>query len=71
MVKIFDITYEKADLEKVVANPSQLNYEERILLLSVLEDFWDFFDGTLGDWATEPVDLKLNPDSKPLIVDII
>ena len=23
------------------------------------------FDGTLGDWATEPVKLELNPDSKP------
>ena len=23
------------------------------------------FDGTLGDWYTEPVDLELNPDSKP------
>ena len=23
------------------------------------------FDGTLGDWDTEPVDLELNPDSKP------
>ena len=22
-------------------------------------------DGTLGDWATEPVDLEINPDSKP------
>ena len=25
----------------------------------------DLFDGTLGDWATEPVDLELNPDPKP------
>ena len=23
------------------------------------------FDGTSGDWATEPVDLELNPDSRP------
>ena len=22
-------------------------------------------DGTLGDWSTKPVDLELNPDSKP------
>ena len=23
------------------------------------------FDGTLGDWDTEPVDLEINPGSKP------
>ena len=23
------------------------------------------FGGTFGNWATEPVDLKLKPDSKP------
>ena len=35
------------------------------MLLSLLEDFESFFDRTLGDWATEPVGLELNPDSKP------
>ena len=30
-----------------------------------LEDFKDLFDGTLGDWDTDPVDLELNPVSKP------
>ena len=36
------------------------------MLLSLLEDFKDFFCGTLGDWATENVDLEINPYSKPL-----
>ena len=56
MVKIIYSTYAKADLKQVV-NASQLNSEERTLLLRLLEDFEDLFDGTLGDWATEPVDL--------------
>ena len=64
MVKIIYITYAKADLEQVV-NDIQMNAEERNLLPSLLEDFEDLFYGTLGDWDTEPVDLELNPDSKP------
>ena len=65
IMKILDSTYMKADLEQLVANTSQLNAEERILLLSLLKDFKDLFYGTLGNWATEPIDLELNPDSKP------
>ena len=61
MVKILNSTYSKADLEQVVNN-IPLNAEEIILLLSLLEDFEDLFDGTLGYWATDPVDLELNPD---------
>ena len=42
-----------------------MNAEEITLLLSFLEDFKDLFDDTLGDWATDPIDLKLKLDSKP------
>ena len=65
MVKILDITYEKADLKQLDDNITQLNYEERTMLPSLLEEFEDLFDGTLGDWATEPVNLELKPYSKP------
>ena len=65
MVKIIDSIYAKADLKQVADNANQLNAEERTMLLIFLEDFEDFFDGTLDNWATEPVDLELNPDSKP------
>ena len=41
-----------------------MNAEERTHLLRLLEYFKDLSDGTLGYWATEPVDLELNPDSK-------
>ena len=64
MVKILDSTYAKAYLEHVV-NASHMNAEERTLLLSLMEDFEDLFGGTLGNWATKPVDLELKPDSKP------
>ena len=60
MVKIIDSNYEKAYLKQVV-NDSHMNSEERTLLLSLIKDFEDFFDGTLGERATEPVDLELKP----------
>ena len=65
MVKIIDITYTKAYLKKVADNSTQLNSEEINLLLSLIQYFEDLFDGTLGDWATDPVDLELKPGSKP------
>ena len=39
MVKILDSTYVKADLKEVADNATQLNAEERTMLLSLLEDF--------------------------------
>ena len=42
-----------------------MNTEERTQLLSLLKYLKDLFDGNLGDWYIYPVDLELNPDSKP------
>ena len=35
-----------------------------IQLLSLLKNFKNSFDGTLGDWSTEPVNLQIKPCSK-------
>ena len=56
MVKTLDSTYAKSYIKQVV-NSSQLNAEERTLLLSLIRDFEYLFDGTLGDWSTDPVGL--------------
>ena len=60
ILKILDITYAKGYLEQVFANSIQLNAEEITLLLCLLEDFEYLLGGTLGDWATELVNLELN-----------
>ena len=52
-------------LNRQTIKKSQTNAEERNLLLSIIEDFEDLFDGTLGDWATDPVDLDIKPYYKP------
>ena len=65
MVKILYISYAKAEFKQVSNNANQLNVEEITQLLRILEYFEDFFDGTLGDWYTYPIDLELKLGSKP------
>ena len=65
MFKIPNITYVKADLKQVDDNAIYMNAEERTLLLNIIEEFEDFFYGTLGDWDTEPVYLEIKPYFKP------
>ena len=64
MFKILDINYAKSDLKQVANKSTQLDSEEITQLLSLLKYFGDLFDGTLGDWATEPVGLELKPGYK-------
>ena len=65
-VKILDANYEKADLPQVVKdNCTHLTEDQQQELLGLLQDFEELFDGTLGDWKTEPVHLELKPDAKP------
>ena len=65
-VKILDSTYEKANLEDIAANAANLDKEEKELLLTLLKDFEELFDGTLGHWDTEPVNIELKADAKPV-----
>ena len=65
LVKILDSNYARAELKQVTNNATRLNDEERTHLLRLLEEFEYLFDGTLGDWDTDPVELELKPGSKP------
>ena len=53
------------DFKQVADNATQLKAEERNQLLRILEYFKEFFDGTIGDWDTEPIYLELKSYSKP------
>ena len=46
-------------------NATHVNAEDIAQLLSILRDFGNFFDGTIGDWDTDTVDLKLKTKYKP------
>jgi len=58
-IKILDSTYKKADLRKVTDEASSLNDQEKEQLFKLLWEFEELFDGTLGDWKTELVELEL------------
>ena len=42
-----------------------MNADERTQSLRLLEYFQELFDGTLGEWITEPVNLELKPYYEP------
>ena len=66
VVRIFDAKYEKADLNAVITdNCKHLSVPDQKKLLKLLTEFEDLFDGTLSDWDTEPVSLKLKEGAKP------
>jgi len=54
--KMLDAKYEKGDLPKVVSdNCAHINSDQQEDLLALLGKYDELFDGTLGDWKTEPV----------------
>ena len=65
VVQILDANYKKADLPAIVSTCTHLSQNEQNELLEVLQEFEDLFDGTLGDWNTEPVSFELKRDAKP------
>ncbi len=62
---ILDAKYAPADLEQVVKDCEELTSEQKGKLLLKLKQFTTLFDGTLGTWRTDPIDLELKPDAKP------
>ena len=64
--RIVEAKYSKADLLEVTNNCKTISENEQKLLLASLKKFEHLFDGTLGTWNAEPVDLELkDPNCKP------
>ena len=64
-VRILDAKYEKADLQSVVDDCEHLSNSEKNKLLELLQEFEELFDGTLGDWTTEPVSFEVKNGATP------
>jgi len=65
-VRILDAKYEKADLPAVVKqHSSHLNTVQQAELISLLQEFEELFDGSLGEWQTPPISLELKEDAIP------
>ena len=54
---ILDIKYAPADLNKIVQESTHLTETEKSALGRLLSKFQDLFDGTLGTWDTDPIEL--------------
>jgi hypothetical protein len=56
---IVESTYCPADLNKIATECHLLNADQQETLHKLLRMFAHLFDGTLGNWKTDPVDLEL------------
>ena len=66
-IKILDSNYEAADLDKIARSAEHLDDEQKAnKLLVLLKDYEDIFDGTLGKWKTEPVEIEIKTNDKPV-----
>ncbi len=54
---IIDIKYAPQDIAAIVAEATHLTNNERKGLSKLLTKFEPLFDGTLGEWKTDPIDL--------------
>src|SRR6478672_12336434 len=64
--EILDAKYCKADLEKLSQECEQLTREDQQKLLKLLQKYEHLFDGTVGTWSTDPVNLILKDPAAAL-----
>jgi hypothetical protein len=63
---IIESKYTPADLNKIVEECTHLEKDEQKQLLKLLQKFEELFDGSLGTWKTDPINLELeDPNVKP------
>ena len=65
MKAILDAKYQKIDLNEYTSKLDYLSLDERDSLNKLLRKYEYLFDGTLGTWNTEPLDLELKPNVVP------
>ena len=64
-MRILDANYKKADLKEIVSQSKHIDNEQKQALLKLLKKYEHLFDGTLGDFKTEPVSIELKEGSEP------
>ena len=62
---ILDITNKEADLSKLVKECNLLDSGQRKTLLELLQRYKGLFDGTIGDWNTDPVSIDIKQGAEP------
>jgi len=64
-MSILDAKYEKANIDATITTLKHLSCSHQQQLKALLYKFEHLFDGSLGDWNTDPVSFKLKEGSKP------
>ena len=65
VTQILDAKYKKADLEKIIHEEcSHISHEDQHKLLSILLEYENLFDGTLGKFKTDPISLSIKPSKE-------
>ena len=59
LTRILDANYDTPVLEDEVAKMTHLNPIQRNLLLALLKENESLFDGQLGDWVGDPIEIPL------------
>ena len=62
---ILDAKYEPANLKDIVEESKHLSETEQELLSQLLNKYKSIFDGTLGTWKDETLDIELKPNVSP------
>ncbi len=62
---ILDAKYQPANLQEVAEKTPGLNAEQQMELYLLLKKYESLFDGTLGTWKTDPIDIELKEGAKP------
>jgi hypothetical protein len=63
---IIESKYTPSDLSKIVEECIHLEKAEQKQLLKLLQKYEDLFDGSLGTWKTDPIQLEFkDPNVKP------
>ena len=65
LTRILDANYDTPDLVEEVTNMKNLNSNQRSLLLALLKKNETLFDGQLGNWVGNPVEIPLKEGAKP------
>ena len=65
IIRILDANYKRADLRQVANKAIHLTSREREMLYELLLKYKSIFDGSLGDWKTDPVELELKEGAEP------
>ena len=68
IVKILGIKYEKYNLKEISQSAHQLDTKEQVVMIHLLKGFQYLFYGTLVNFNTDPIEIKHNPEARPLSI---